>query len=312
MSPWERPALTYPPQPPPQQSPGSYPQAPGPYPQGPGPYAQTPGPYPQAPGPYAQAPAPYAQAPGPYPQAPGPHAPGSAWPPPQQPYDGGMPMGAMPMGGVPAGCQLCGASPAAPVSVRGHQGMLVIMRFLRRQGTFCRTCALAVFRDMQADTMIQGWWGPLSVLITPFTLLVNLGSLSGIKRIPEPVTAGWRPPLDPGRPVFRRPAGLLALVPLTGLALLVLAVPILMLIGLVAGPSGSDGTSSHPTLKVGSCALNNDDWPHQDLAPVSCDSALAQLRVTDPGTGSCPSGDYLAYPEYSSSGDKTLCLHPLK
>ncbi len=114
------------------------------------------------------------------------------------------------------------------------------------------------------------------------------------------------------RQVFRRPAGLLALVPLTGLGLLVLAIPVLMLIGLLAGPSGSDGTSSHRTLTVGSCAHNNDDWPHQDLASVSCDSSLAQYRVTDPGSGSCPYGDYLAYPEYSSDGESALCLHPLK
>ncbi|MFF7975317.1 hypothetical protein [Streptomyces sp. NPDC007905] len=186
--------------------------------------------------------------------------------------------------------------------------MLVIMRFLRRQGAFCRTCALAIFRDMQADTMVLGWWGPLSVLITPFTLLANLSALSGIKRIPAPVTAGWRPPMDPGKPVFRRPAGVLALIPLAALGLLVLAVPVLFLIGLVAESSGSD----HPTLTVGSCARNDAAWPDQDLKPVDCGSAEAQFRVTDPPSGECASGDYLAYPEYSKSGDLSLCLHPLK
>jgi hypothetical protein len=187
--------------------------------------------------------------------------------------------------------------------------MVVIMRFLRRQGMFCHTCALAVFRDMQADTMVLGWWGPLSVFITPFTLLANLSALSGIRRIPAPVTAGWRPPLDAGKPVFRRPAGVLALIPLGLLGLVTLAVPLLILIGLLAGPSGGD---DHPTLTVGSCARNDAAWPEQDLEPVDCGSFDAEYRVEDPADGSCASRDYAAYPEYSRNGDTSLCLHPLK
>ncbi|MFG2264771.1 hypothetical protein [Streptomyces sp. NPDC048720] len=212
---------------------------------------------------------------------------------------------------------MCGAAPAAPVTVRGHQGMLVVMRFLRRQGVFCHTCALAVFRDMQADTLVMGWWGPLSVFITPFTLLANLSALSGIRRIPAPVTPGWRPPLDPGRPVFRRPAGILALIPLAVLGLLVLAVTALLVIGLVAGPSDGDGSggtdtgSVGATLDAGSCARNDASWPAQDLKPVDCGSPDARYRVIDPKSGSCASGDYAAYPQYSEDGT-SFCLRPLK
>ncbi|MFF7950506.1 LppU/SCO3897 family protein [Streptomyces griseorubiginosus] len=246
-------------------------------------YGPAPGPgaYPQAP-----APGPYHQAPasGPY-QQPYHHAPG------------------------PAPCQICGAVPAAPVTVRGHQGMLVIMRFLKREGVFCRTCALASFRDMQADTMVLGWWGPLSVLITPFTLLANLGALSGIRRIPEPVAPGFRPPLDPGKPVFKRPAGILALIPMGLLGLAVFAFTVLLGIGLVTGGSHS---ADHPTLTVGSCARNDATWPEQDLAPESCDSSDAELRVTTPTDDSCAAGDYLAYLEYSEDGHTSLCLHRLK
>ena len=206
--------------------------------------------------------------------------------------------------------------PAAPVTVRGHQGMVVMMRFLRREGMFCRTCALASFRDMQADTMVMGWWGPLSVFITPLTLLANLSVLSGIRRIPEPATAGFRPPLDPGKPVFRRPAGILALIPLSLVGLVVAAIPVLLIIGLVVGPShGSDNSNSnadHPTLTVGSCARNATDWPAQDLRPEPCDSPSAGLRVLAPTNDECAAGDYLAYLEYSEDGDTSLCLHPLK
>ncbi|WP_234021762.1 LppU/SCO3897 family protein [Streptomyces sp. 351MFTsu5.1] len=284
-------------------APGAYPQAPAPgtYPQAP-----APNPYQQAPpsGPYQQAPGsgPYQQAPGsgPYPQ---PYHQAPAPAPYQQPYGGPGPAG----GQGAVGCQICGAVPAAAVTVRGHQGMLVIMRFLKREGVFCRTCALASFRDMQADTMVLGWWGPLSVLITPFTLLANLGALSGIRRIPEPVAPGFRPPLDPGRPVFRRPAGILALIPMGLLGLAVFAFTVLLAVGLVTGAS-----AGHPTLTPGSCARNDATWPEQDLAPESCDSSDAELRVSAPADGSCPAGDHVAYPEYSEDGGTSLCLHPLK
>ncbi|MFF4502930.1 hypothetical protein [Streptomyces sp. NPDC001401] len=209
--------------------------------------------------------------------------------------------------------------PAAPVTVRGHQGMVVMMRFLRREGMFCRTCALASFRDMQADTMVMGWWGPLSVFITPFTLLANLSTLSGIRRIPEPATAGFRPPLDPGKPVFRRPAGVLALIPLCLVGLVMVAIPLLLIIGLVVGPShgsdsgySTDSSVGYPTLTVGSCARNATDWPAQDLRPESCDSPSAELRVYAPANDSCASGDYVAYMGYSKDDDTGLCLRPLK
>jgi hypothetical protein len=194
--------------------------------------------------------------------------------------------------------------------------MVVIMRFLKREGVFCRTCALASFRDMQADTMVMGWWGPLSVLITPFTLLSNLGALSGIRRIPEPVAPGFRPPLDPGKPVFKRPAGILALIPVGLLGLAVFAFTALLVIGLVVGPEDdSDGIGARdadtPTLTSGSCARNDATWPAQELRPEACDSSAAQYRVYEPDV-SCASGDYYAYLKYSEDGHTALCLRPLK
>ncbi|WP_369390097.1 hypothetical protein AB5J72_22455 [Streptomyces sp. CG1] len=206
------------------QAPGRYAQAP--HPQAPGRYAQAP--HPQAPGRYAQAPhqqtpgryaqAPHQQTPGGYGQAPYPHMPGGHGQPGYQQAPGGYP--AAP--GI--GCEVCGGSPAVPVTIRGHQGFLVMMRFLRRHGTFCRSCGLAVFRKMQADTLAQGWWGPGSMLITPITLLINLFTLSRIRKLPAPAAA-QRPGLDPGRPVFGRATGLVGLLPLTAFALLVLVGP---------------------------------------------------------------------------------------
>jgi hypothetical protein len=220
-------------------------------------------------------------------------------------------------------CQVCGAMPAAPVTVRGHQGMVVIMKFLKREGLFCRTCALASFRDMQADTLVLGWWGALSVLITPITLLSNLGALSGIKRIPEPVAPGWRPPLDPGKPVLRRPAGILALIPVALVGLAVMAMTGLVVLGLIFGPSDSTDstagsrvsdypTRDYPTLTIGSCARNDATWPTEDLKPEPCDSSTAEYSVHAWTNHACAPGDQSVGPMYSKNHDRPLCLRPLK
>lgn len=223
----ERPPLSTPPPSHPayQQYPGPYQQAPAGHPQAPGPYQQAPAGYPQAPvGQQPQPAGPYGQAPGGYGQAPYPQAPADFGQAGYQQAPGSYP--AAP--GV--GCEVCGAAPAERVTIRGHQGMLIVMRNLWRKGTFCRTCALAVFRKMQSDTMAQGWWGPASMLITPVTLLINLFALAKIRKLPAPAGAQG-PGLDPGRPVLRRPAGILGLFPLTGFALVLL----LVLVGMAAG-----------------------------------------------------------------------------
>ncbi|WP_251093915.1 hypothetical protein [Streptomyces sp. Caat 7-52] len=204
--------------------------------------------------------------------------------------------------------------PAVPVTVRGHQGMVVLMRFLRRRGVLCRTCGLAVFRQMQSDTLVRGWWGVLSMLVTPVTLLVNLGALARIRRLPAPATAAWRPPLDPGRPVLRRPAGLIGLVPLGAFAALVVAVPVLAATGASEEPSGVHfrPRKNLAPLSVGACAHNDREWPHQDLRNVPCDSPDAQYLITEPKHGYCATGDYVAHLQYSVDGGSTLCLHPVK
>ncbi|MEU2438966.1 hypothetical protein ABZ595_22720 [Streptomyces rubradiris] len=209
------------------------------------------------------------------------------------------------------GCEVCGALPAAPVTVRGHQGMVVLMRFLRRRGTLCRPCALAVFRQMQRDTLIRGWWGPLSVVLTPVTLLVNLGALARIRKLPAPVTAAWRPPLDPGRPLLRRPA---VLLPLAVLAALVIAVPVLLAAGGSDEPSRVRFQPRENTepLSVGACAHNDREWPHQDLRNVPCDSPDAQYLITEQHNGYCADGDYYAHLQYSANGATPLCLHPVR
>ncbi|QKV98048.1 hypothetical protein HUT19_36770 [Streptomyces sp. NA02950] len=120
---------------------------------------------------------------------------------------------------------MCGGFPAADVTIRSHQGLLVMMTFRKLEGPFCRICGTSVFRDMMSRTLWQGWWSPFSAaLFNPFTIVVDLVARSKINKLPDPGhdPFGARP--DVGRPVFQRPASLVVLVPvLWVLSLFVLA-----------------------------------------------------------------------------------------
>ncbi|OKK17604.1 hypothetical protein AMK16_22715 [Streptomyces sp. CB00455] len=270
--------------PPPQQGAGPHAH---PYPQQSagrhtGPYPQQ-GTGPQA-GPYA----PYA----------GPPLPAHA---PQAPFTSYAPV--TPEQGA-YGCRLCGALPVADTTVHGHQGMVVLMRFLSRKGPFCRDCGLAVLRDMTARTLWQGWWGPLSLFVTPVTLLTNLGPWSRLRRLGPPV-GGAVPALDPGRPLWRRPAALAVLVPLLAVTL---AVPVLILVAVLGGGDPS-------RLSVGQCVRNAGDWSEQDLRVTGCGSVSAEYEVTGllgtPGA-TCAPGEYIGDPKYSEDGWTAACLRALR
>ncbi|MFJ9809919.1 hypothetical protein ACIRTB_17010 [Streptomyces sp. NPDC101158] len=228
----------------------------------------------------------------PYPQQPQPY-------PPQQPhpYPQAHPYGAP----VPQGCEVCGAQPAAAATVRAHQGMVVIMRTVTRRGVLCRTCGLAVYRKMTSETLVTGWWGLLSFFVTPFVVLGNLGARAAFRRLPEPYGA-QRPPLDPGRRVLRRAPAMLVLTPL---ALALAAIPVLVVIGLLADGEG-DGEAAG--LSVGDCVHNTAEWPEQTLLKVDCGSPLAEYRVAD--EPHCGPSDYLLRAEYmiDSPGRPGYCV----
>jgi hypothetical protein len=129
----------------------------------------------------------------------------------------------------PGECCLCGSAPAAPGRLRAHQGLILLMRFRHFDGPFCRDCGLAVFRDMTARTLLQGWWGLLSFFITIGIVVKNavlrgrFASL-GAPRRDLAVQAPNGRPLDPGKPLLQRPAALGLLIPLLLLGLAVFAI----------------------------------------------------------------------------------------
>ena len=60
------------------------------------------------------------------------------------------------------------------------------------RGPLCRQCGLVAWRYMTRDTVLLGWWGLVSVVATPVTLVLN--SIALIQLLHTPVA--------PAVPVF--------------------------------------------------------------------------------------------------------------
>ncbi|MBW8485898.1 hypothetical protein [Actinomadura parmotrematis] len=185
--------MTYPPSPEAQWPPQGYaaPQQPQPYPGHPQQQQQ----------PYGHQPPP--QQPYGYQQQPGYGQPQEYAP--QQPYQQ--------VGYGQAGnlvCRFCGSGPAAKATFRAHRGMIVVMSFRHLEGPFCRDCGMATFRRLTADTLIQGWYGYASFVITPITVLINLFRRGKVAHLAPPA-GGGRQPMDPGPRLLARPTAVIGL-----------------------------------------------------------------------------------------------------
>ncbi|MFE9422450.1 hypothetical protein ACFYNO_05740 [Kitasatospora sp. NPDC006697] len=221
--------------------------------------------------------------------------------PPQQPPaygygapgQGGQPQpgyGAPAYGGYPqqAGygtpvmlnCRVCGGFPAADVTVRGHRGMLVLMRFLTSRGPFCQVCGTATVREMSAQTLLKGWWSYLSWLFTLIALIGNRSAYQKIRRLPAPQPGTHGPQLDPGRPLTKRGAIWMLALPVAAVALAI-ALPI----ALAGSTTPAEVTgASVDTAQPGDClhdynAAGGVDDSKPSVVVVPCSSKSADFKV---------------------------------
>jgi hypothetical protein len=83
---------------------------------------------------------------------------------------------------------------------------------------------------MTERTLIQGWWGYASTIITPITVLINLVRRGAVARLDPPrrhpaVQAAAPAPMDPGKPLLSRPMALIGMaIPLLLMLILVIAI----------------------------------------------------------------------------------------
>jgi hypothetical protein len=146
-------------------------------------------------------------------------------------------------------CRFCGSYPAKKATFRGHRGMIVVMQFLGQKGPFCRDCGISTFRDMTSKTLVQGWWGYASFIITPFILLWNLLQRLKFNDLPAPQPARDGTSVAPmplGKPLYLRPTMAGLLVPVLAIGAIGYA---------IASGAGSSQNLVGQCIKV---AANND------------------------------------------------------
>lgn len=203
---------------------------------------------------------------------------------------------APPVGGSGC-CRTRYSTRAVAATIRGHQGMLLRMRTITNNGPFCRTCGTALNRDMTSKTLVQGWWSIGSLIMGPFALISNLVQRSKIRKLPPPAPGFSGRPLDPGKPVLRRPAVLGLLVPVAIVAIIA---------GVVVA---SQNDASH--AEAGDCVKKTGE---NSIEIVECTSPGAEYKVLSRSSGSndtlCQFNEQAvaSYVEETSGSSFVLCL----
>lgn len=167
-------------------------------------------------------------------------------------------------------CVFCGSTPAVPATIRTHRGFLIMMQFVKQEGPFCRDCGTATYRRMTAQSAILGWWGLVSAIANPITMLLNIAPAQRIRNLPAPIPGGPHRPMDPGKPLFRR-AGMLGLL-----------IPLIVVPLFVISAINSDQRSAS-SAEIGDCVVNRHSSRTDDSSPdvekVSCSDPSAQGKV---------------------------------
>lgn len=72
-------------------------------------------------------------------------------------------------------CQNCGL-PAETKYIEFHEniGMVFMRQYRAVKGNLCKPCIDYYFWNLTGKTMLVGWWGTISFVVTPFILLNNL------------------------------------------------------------------------------------------------------------------------------------------
>jgi len=105
-------------------------------------------------------------------------------------------------------CQLCGTEgPVKAVNFRQNIGMLVARRSATIEGELCRPCIGRVFRSYTFTTLVLGWWGTISLVLTPLILISNIAQYFSSLGLSEPGISAM------DRPIAATPPPLAGAVP---------------------------------------------------------------------------------------------------
>ncbi len=85
-------------------------------------------------------------------------------------------------------CESCGLTVQTKyVEFYENIGMIIMRRHRSIKGKFCKSCIDYYFWNMTGKTMLLGWWGIISFIVTPFILINNFFRFAftlGMKKLP--------------------------------------------------------------------------------------------------------------------------------
>jgi hypothetical protein len=87
-------------------------------------------------------------------------------------------------------CQGCGSMRAtAHVSFHRNVGMLFIRRTYKIEGNLCKSCIKKQFTQFTIKNLLLGWWGTISLFVTPIYAIQNVASyvsaIRALRGMPE-------------------------------------------------------------------------------------------------------------------------------
>ena len=107
------------------------------------------------------------------------------------------------------GCAVCGRIPTRQLPIRRHVGMILFQRFVKVVKPLCREHGMSITKSFLGKTIVQGWWGVISVFVNVFVVIADLSVLSRYGKLappqprpeqPRPQPSAFAPPTPWGQP----------------------------------------------------------------------------------------------------------------
>ena len=70
-------------------------------------------------------------------------------------------------------CELCGARPAAEITLRRLTGAVILFSSYRSNPILCASCGELATAEMQKQTLTKGWWSATSAVLNPVVVASN-------------------------------------------------------------------------------------------------------------------------------------------
>jgi hypothetical protein len=83
-------------------------------------------------------------------------------------------------------CELCGArGPVLHVHYHQNTGMLMMRRYHGVNALCCRSCSAHLFAKMTLHNLVLGWWGMISMVLTPLFIVNNIAYVLASFTLPD-------------------------------------------------------------------------------------------------------------------------------